>query len=445
MGLLQLLYRITGISPTNEDAEQRVRAEAQEQAAQATYDHARRTTRLVRYTPGKPTTNPLLTASSTATIDDLVTIHGKVELREGCRIGYGAVILGDSRPDAPPLIIGRNARIGPYCVIRAQDDTVIIGDNASLGPYNVINYNNPLGMPPTGEVRIGKNTRTGSFCIFGNNLRIGDNNQLSNSTRVEYYTTIGDGNRLNGCLLGGDPQDLTFYDELDDLSERRKSGITDGIAIPTYLAIGNDNIIRENVRIHRGTRKSHDSTTRIGSSNLIMDHTHIAHDCEIGDYIIITTGCKFAGHVVLENNVNLAGSVKIAPFVRVGTCAFVAGDCAIAEDLLPFMWARPEDGRTATSIRIPNYRGVRRMLMGLEKHMDEDTLKTLKEELSDLASRVTDRKVYDADVQKELYALHPRGDGWRGFFTDYLVDFALQSAKRSKERKPRVPRDMESW
>ncbi len=444
MGLLHWLYRVTGIGLTNEDADQVSRADAQEQFAQATYDHARRSTRWETFRPGA---NPLLAGERGATIDDFVSIRGKVELREGCRIGYGSVLLGDSNPDAPPLIVGRNARIGPYCVIRAAEAPVIIGDDVSLGPHNVINYNNPLEMPRTGDVRIGKGTHTGAFCTFGNHVRIGENNHISGFTRILYHTTIGDGNRLEGCLLGVDPQDLTFYDELDDLTERRKSGIAQGMATATYLFIGNDNIIRENVRIARGTSKNPNKTTHVHNNNLIMDHTHIAHDCNIGSEIIITTGSKLAGHVVLENYVNLAGSIKIAPFVHVGMCAFVTGDCAVKRDLMPFFVAGPEKGsRDAVSTTIPNYRRVQHMLMQHNEHMDNERLERVHEELRAIAGAMDGNAIYNStETRDELYKRHPRRKGYDGMFVTLALDFVEKSLERQKTQRPRFSRGFTPW
>jgi UDP-N-acetylglucosamine acyltransferase len=120
--------------------------------------------------------------------------------------------------------------------------------------------------------------------------------------------------------------------------------------------IGNRNEFREHVTVHRGTEKG-GGVTRIGSDNLVMVGAHIAHDCSIGDSVVLTNQVALGGHVEVQSNVVCGGLVAVAPFVRLGRGAFIAGGAMVERDVPPFMIASGDRAR----VRALNRVGLRRM------------------------------------------------------------------------------------
>jgi UDP-N-acetylglucosamine acyltransferase len=183
--------------------------------------------------------------------------------------------------------IAQSARIHPSAVISAEAD---LGEDVEVGPHVVIE----------GPVRVG----TG--CV----LRPGVH--LLGPVTLGRYNTI-----FSNAVLGEQPQHTKYKGE------------------PTRVEIGDHNIIREHVTIHRGT--THSWVTKIGSHNFLMANCHVAHDCLIGDHCIIANGALIAGHCVLEDNVFLSGNCAIHQFVRVGRLALLAGVSASTNDIPPFI------------------------------------------------------------------------------------------------------------
>jgi UDP-N-acetylglucosamine acyltransferase len=129
---------------------------------------------------------------------------------------------------------------------------------------------------------------------------------------------MGHGNAVfSGAILGEQPQHTKYAGE------------------PTRLEIGDGNIFREHVTLHRGTTAT--GKTSIGNHNFFMAGSHVAHDCEVGDHCIIANGALVAGHCVLEDGVCLSGNVAIHQFVRVGRLALMSGLSATGKDIPPFM------------------------------------------------------------------------------------------------------------
>lgn len=150
------------------------------------------------------------------------------------------------------------------------DKKAKLADDVEIGPYSVIGPN----------VNIGSGTRVGSHCV------------------IEEYTTIGKNCRVfPGAVIGSIPQDLKFDGER------------------TYVKIGDNNTIRECVTINRSTVR--DSATEIGNNNLIMAYTHIAHECKIGNNVIMANAATLAGHVTIEDKVILGGMVGVHQFVHI--------------------------------------------------------------------------------------------------------------------------------
>jgi UDP-N-acetylglucosamine acyltransferase len=139
------------------------------------------------------------------------------------------------------------------------------------------------------------------------------------------HTTLGAHNQIHaGCVIGDAPQDLKYRDE------------------PTALRIGDHNVFREHVTIHRSNKLTED--TVIGSHNFFMAHSHVGHNVLLRDHIIIANGVLLAGHVTVDDRAFLSGNCLVHQFVRVGTLAMMQGGSAISKDLPPFTVARGGNG-----------------------------------------------------------------------------------------------------
>jgi UDP-N-acetylglucosamine acyltransferase len=181
--------------------------------------------------------------------------------------------------------------------------------------------------------------RVGPFCYVGPGVGIDAGSELVAHATVLGPTRLGKRNRVfPHATLGAPPQDKTHQDQ------------------PTSLTIGDDNQFREQVTVHRGTEKG-GGTTRIGSGCLLMVGAHVAHDVELGDGVTLTNLTTLGGHVVLEANVVCGGHVAVAPFVRIGRGAFLAGGARVERDVPPFVIAAGDRAR----VRALNKVGLARM------------------------------------------------------------------------------------
>jgi UDP-N-acetylglucosamine acyltransferase len=158
----------------------------------------------------------------------------------------------------------------------------------------------------------------GPYCTVGAGVEMGEGCQLLSHVVLEGPTRIGAHNKIHPfASIGGAPQDLTHKGE------------------PTKLEIGDDNEVREFVTISRGTVKGR-GVTRVGSHNLIMAYCHIAHDCLIGDHIIMANAATLGGHVVVEDWATVGALCPVHHFVRIGAYSFVGGGTTVTRDVLPF-------------------------------------------------------------------------------------------------------------
>lgn len=176
--------------------------------------------------------------------------------------------------------------------------TAIVSPNAVLGP----------------GVQIGPGAIVGDGCELGEECVIAPRAVLERNVRL--------GNRVHvgiGTVLGGDPQDLKFRGE------------------ETWVEIGDDTRIREYSTINRGT--AHSFKTTVGKGCFIMSYVHLAHDCHVGDGVIISNATQLAGHVVIEDRAILSGLVAVHQFARIGRHAFVGGCSRVAKDVPPFLKA----------------------------------------------------------------------------------------------------------
>lgn len=158
----------------------------------------------------------------------------------------------------------------------------------------------------------------GPFCIVGDEVEMGENCELLSHVVLKGSTKIGANNRVFPfTTLGLEPQDLKFKGE------------------KTRLEIGNNNVIRESVTIHRGTPGG-GGITSIGSHCLIMAYTHIAHDCHIADHVILANAATLAGHVTVEEYAVVGALCPVHQYVRVGAYSYIGGGTTITQDVLPF-------------------------------------------------------------------------------------------------------------
>ena len=185
---------------------------------------------------------------------------------------------------------------------------------------------------------LGDGVEIGPLCHVGAGVRLGDGTRLLASCTVLGPTTLGARNVVHPyAVLGGAPQDHSHAGE------------------PTTLVIGDDNEFREHVTVHRGTAKDR-GETRIGSRGLFMAGAHVAHDCVIGDGVVLANATLLGGHVVLGDGVVTGGRAGFVPYVRVGRIAFIAGAAVVERNVPPFVIASGDRAR----VRAPNHVGLRR-------------------------------------------------------------------------------------
>ena len=171
------------------------------------------------------------------------------------------------------------------------------------------------------EVQIGNNVKIGPFCYINGTIKIDDNTELKSHVSITGKTSIGKNNIFYPFSnIGCDPQDLKFKGE------------------DSELIIGNNNIIRENVTISKGTLDGGMSTI-IHNNNLFMTGVHIAHDCKIGNENIFVNQVTLGGHVNIMNNVVVGGLSAIIQFVTIGSYSMIGGMSGIDKNVLPFSLA----------------------------------------------------------------------------------------------------------
>ncbi|MFH0838916.1 MAG: acyl-ACP--UDP-N-acetylglucosamine O-acyltransferase [Candidatus Omnitrophota bacterium] len=171
------------------------------------------------------------------------------------------------------------------------------------------------------DAELAHSVEVGHYSIIDKNVVIGEGTKIGHHCYITGNTSIGKNCKIFfGSVIGEIPQDLKFKGE------------------KSFLKIGNNNIIREFVTIHLGT-KDGSRTTKVGNNNLIMAYCHIAHDCEVGNDVIISNGSMFAGHVHIEDRATISGMVAIHQFVRVGKFAIIGGHSRVLQDIPPFSLA----------------------------------------------------------------------------------------------------------
>ncbi len=165
---------------------------------------------------------------------------------------------------------------------------------------------------------IGDGCVIGPFCHVGENVRLGDNVELKSHVSVTGYTTIGSGTRIfPSAIIGGEPQSIHHGGE------------------HTTLSVGKNCTIREGVTMNAGT-KDGGGETIVGDNNLFLAYSHVAHDCRLGDHIILSNNVMLAGHVTVEDRAILGGGSAVHQFTRIGKQAFIGGLSAVSYDVIPY-------------------------------------------------------------------------------------------------------------
>lgn len=170
-------------------------------------------------------------------------------------------------------------------------------------------------IDPSAE--LGEDVSIGPWTIIGPGVRIGARTSIGPGVLVERDTTLGVECRIHkGAILGSDPQDLKYAGE------------------STRLEIGDRTVIREYATLNRGTVAM--GKTAVGSDCLLMAYTHVAHDCQLGDHVVLSNSVNMAGHVQIADWAIVGGVTPIHQFVRIGTHAFVGGGSRISQDVPPY-------------------------------------------------------------------------------------------------------------
>ena len=166
--------------------------------------------------------------------------------------------------------------------------------------------------------KISENVYIGPYCIIGPEVEIGSNSKLHSHISIKGSTKIGKNNEIFPFVsIGSSPQDLKYRGEKNSIS------------------IGDNNKLREYVNINPGTSQG-GTITKIGNNNLLMVYCHIAHDCNLGDNIVLANNVQVGGHVTIENNAIVGGSCAIHQFSRIGQLAMVGGMTGVLSDVIPF-------------------------------------------------------------------------------------------------------------
>lgn len=211
--------------------------------------------------------------------------------------------------------------IHPSAII---DPSAKLAADVEVGPYAIIGR----------EVSVGSGTVIGPHAVIGDWTEIGCNNHIFHQTSV-----------------GAPPQDLKYRNE------------------ETWTRIGDNNVIREFATVHRGTVTGHGETV-VGNNNLMMSYSHVAHDCRIGNGVVMANSATLAGHVTVEDNVILGGLVAVHQFSCIGAYSMIGGGTMVGLDIPPYMIATSEK-------RDAKLRGLN--LIGLKRRgFSEETIRNLK-------------------------------------------------------------------
>jgi UDP-N-acetylglucosamine acyltransferase len=240
--------------------------------------------------------------------------------------------------------------------------------------------------------RLHETVEVGPYSIIGERVTIGEGSRIGPHVVIDGRTTIGARNRIFPfASVGGAPQDLKYAGE------------------DTELIIGDGNTIRESATLNIGTAGG-GGVTRVGSNNLFMAYSHVAHDCVVGNGCIIANSVALAGHVTLEDFVILGGLAAVHQFTRLGKHAFIAGGSMVTMDVAPYCTAQGDRAELA---------GLN--VVGLQRHgFSEEQIGRIKEAYKVLFRAKLQLSEAVAQLQTEMGG-HSE--------IDYLLNFVNQSKR----------------
>ncbi|MBI4372513.1 MAG: acyl-ACP--UDP-N-acetylglucosamine O-acyltransferase [Candidatus Omnitrophica bacterium] len=187
------------------------------------------------------------------------------------------------------------------------------------------------------NVSLGEANEIGTHVIIEDGVKIGSHNKIWPGAYIATGTEIGDRNKIHmNAVIGHEPQDLAYN------------------GTPTKTRIGNANIIREFVTIHRGTKEG--SETVLGNHNYLMAYSHMGHNAQVGNNVVLVNGVQLGGYTVIEDGAVIAGMVVVHQFCRIGKLAIIGGSSAVNKDTPPFTISA---GRTTVVVGL-NIVGLRR-------------------------------------------------------------------------------------
>ncbi|WP_243546093.1 acyl-ACP--UDP-N-acetylglucosamine O-acyltransferase [Pseudodesulfovibrio tunisiensis] len=200
------------------------------------------------------------------------------------------------------------------------------------------------------SVKLGVDVRIGPYVVVEADTVIGDGSYVESFAVIKRYTEMGKNNHIHpNAVIGGEPQHVAYQDE------------------KTFTRLGDNNTVRECVTIHRGTVQG-DGETVVGSNCMLMAYSHVAHDCRLGDNVILANSVNLAGHVQIGNHVIVSGISAVQQHVRIGDYAFLGGASGYNLDVPPYMLAHGVRGKLS---------GLN--IIGLKRHgFTSETCKMLK-------------------------------------------------------------------
>jgi len=232
------------------------------------------------------------------------------------------------------------------------------------------------------NAKIGEGVKIGPFCNIGELVELEDNVELISNINITGNTKVGKGTKIFPfACIGNAPQDLKYKNE------------------PNSLIIGDNNIIREHVTIHPGTEGGGGKTI-IGNNCLFMISSHVAHDCKVGNNVIIANNVPLGGHVTIEDSVIIGGNSAVQQFTRIGRLAMIGGMTGVLKDVIPFGLSIGNrnylQGLNLIGLRRKNYENKK--IMGLDKaYKTIFSSKNLHENLSKINDEYKDN-----DLVKEV-------------------------------------------
>jgi UDP-N-acetylglucosamine acyltransferase len=170
------------------------------------------------------------------------------------------------------------------------------------------------------KAKLSEGVEIGPYSIVGEHVSVGKDTKITSHVVIDGWTSIGERNHIFPfSSIGMAPQDIGYKDDEE-----------------TYLIIGNDNVIRESATIHRATTKE-DRKTEIGNRNFLMAYSHVAHDCKLGNNIIMANSVALGGHIIIDDYAIIGGIVCVHQFVKIGSYAMVGGGSAVVLDIPPYV------------------------------------------------------------------------------------------------------------